>query len=180
MADKLHLTTAEEFLKLLETTTPMELHNGEVIIGKSRWVRHQKVGGNIHFLLHNIIPNGELHLSLLDVRFDEWNVVQPDIFWVVPDGKCREVNGKYLDGAPDLVIEIIAEDTVVFDRGFKYHLYEKYGVREYWMVDPHEDYIEVVVLENEQFKRLGIFSPSETFNSPVIGKTVEVSRIFAK
>ncbi len=58
-------------------------------------------------------------------------------------------------------------------------LYEKYGVREYWLVDPQAQYIEVWRLEDGKFVPKGVFGPGETFVVPVLGdKLVEVGTIF--
>lgn len=64
------------------------------------------------------------------------------------------------------------------DHGAKDALYEQFGVREYWLVDPAEQYAEVYTLENSQYRRLGLFEPGQTFTSPVLsGQTIEVNAI---
>lgn len=63
------------------------------------------------------------------------------------------VDGRYWCGAPDLVIKVISPSTGRNDRDVKYRLYERYGVRAYWMVEPEAAFLEVYRLENSVFVR---------------------------
>jgi Uma2 family endonuclease len=178
MADKIHLTTAEAFLQLPETLTPTQLLDGEIIMSPSPELRHQDIVLNLAYLLRDLDLKGRIHVSPTDVHLDDLNVVQPDILWIAPEGKCHRVANKYLSGAPDLVVEIFSPSSIRLDRRKKYDLYEKHGVREYWMVDPQWSNIEVVRLEETHFVSVGIFNADETFESPLLGKTIDVGKIF--
>lgn len=171
--------TAQEFFQLPESNLPTELIDGELIEMPAPVDKHQQVSLNSTLFLGPIIPGGILRYAPTDVYLDEVNVFQPDLFWVSTDNiKCRLQDGRWY-GAPDLVIEIFSPSTTRRDKKTKFETYEKYGVREYWMIDPLAEYIEVWVLRDSQFDKLGVFVPGETFNSPVLAdKTVNVSAIF--
>lgn len=168
--------TAAEYAQLPETTQPMELYNGEVIVMPTPTPQHQTLILNLVALLIRIIQSGRLFLSPLDVHLDELHVVQPDILWIAPESKCT-IGEKYLSGAPDLVIEVLSPGTERRDRREKYALYERHGVREYWMVSAESAYIEVYALKDGRFERIGIFTEGETLPSSLLGE-VALAGIF--
>src|SRR5690606_20207514 len=111
---------------------------------------------------------------------NEANVVQPDMFWISDENdRCYLVDGKYWRGAPDLVIEILSPGTTRRDRDVKYALYEQHGVREYWLVDAEERYIDVYRLDDGgQFTRQGVYGGGDTFASPLFpGVTLDATAL---
>ncbi len=170
--------TATEFLELPETVLPTELINGEVFRMPAPQLNHQDVVLQIALFLKQRLTTGKIYVAPVDVYLDEINVVQPDVLWIAPDNtRCISFQGKYLRGAPDLVIEVFSPGTARRDKREKFRLYQKYGVREYWMVDPLEQFIEVWQLVKEKFVLVDVYGPGEVFNSPLIGE-VDVKAIF--
>lgn len=170
--------TAQEFFELPETNTPTELIEGELILSPSPIPVHQRIIGLIYLLLTKLIPNGEVFFAPIDVYFDEDNIPQPDVVWVSENGNCT-IGEKRLISAPDLIVEVFSHGTVRTDKKKKFRLYQKYGVREYWMVDPVEQYIEVWQHDGERFILIDVFDSDDTFASPVLnGQEVEVKAIF--
>jgi Uma2 family endonuclease len=170
--------TAQEFFELPETNTPMELIEGELIVSPSPVPVHQRIVGKTYTLVSSLIPNGEVFFAPIDVYFDDNNIPQPDVVWVAAESKC-EIGDKRLIGAPDLIVEVFSPGTHLTDKRKKFRLYQKYGVREYWMIDPVEQYIEVWQHDGERFLLLDVFEAGETFASPVLnGQNVEVKAIF--
>lgn len=101
------------------------------------------------------------------------------MFWL-SEQKLENIKPKYVVGASDLIVEVFSPSTARRDKEYKFHLYEKYGVREYWMVDPVNQYVEVYVLQEGVFVRQGVYDEADTFTSPVLGdKVVEVRLVFA-
>src|SRR5215211_1267441 len=99
--------TAEEFFTLPETNTPTELIDGEIIVSPSPIKPHQDAVlrlGSI-FLAIADREGGHAFIAPFEVYFDEYNVPQPDVMYVVPNSKC-EVTLKRLIGAPDLIVEV--------------------------------------------------------------------------
>ena len=170
--------TAEAFLELPETNLPTELIDGELIVSPPPVPEHQNASIELIVLLRGLIPNGKLYHAPIDVYFDEANILQPDILWVAENSQCF-IGDKRLEGAPDLIVEILSPSTARRDKNKKFLLYEKYGVREYWLVDPQAQYIEVWRLEEDKFVPKGVFGPDETFVAVVLGdKVVTFGAIF--
>ena len=67
------------------------------------------------------------------------------------------------------MIEVLSPSTELNDRGHKFQTYQKYGVREYWMVNPEAKFVEVYQLESDQLMRQGIYDSDQPFVSIVLG-----------
>ena len=103
----------------------------------------------------------------LDVVLSRHDVVHPDILFV--SRKRRDSPGeKYVDGAPDLVVEVLSPSTEARDRVVKAKRYANVGVREMWLVDPEANTIEVLVNSEEGFRHEAIFGESEIVRSVVL------------
>jgi Uma2 family endonuclease len=135
--------TASEFLALPVSNLPRELLNGEDLMSPAPTLDHQRLLLRLAKLIERLIPSGEVFIAPVDVYLDELNVPQPVLAWVAEGGLCKAVDNKYLKGAPDLVVEIFSPGTVCRDKKNKFRLYEKFGVREYWMIDPDEKWLEI-------------------------------------
>jgi Uma2 family endonuclease len=134
---------------------------------------HQRVSISISSLFYNYLTDKpcEVRSAPFDVRLSEQdqmtaNVVQPDISIICDSHKMDEHGCK---GAPDLIVEILSPRTAQRDRRDKFRLYEKYGVREYWIVDPLHETIEVYLLQGNRFAEQQVYAK---------GDVIEVS-IFA-
>lgn len=173
--------TADEFLALPESNLPIELINGEVIMAPAPIPEHQRVVFRSAMTIDKAKPNGEVFISPIDVYLDEKNIPQPDVIWISENSPCKlSADKKRFEGAPDLIVEVISASSGLRDRRDKFNLYEKYGVREYWIVDLAGRYMEVWQLENRRFLRQGIYGPEDKFQSAVLGAaTIELSAIFA-
>lgn len=142
---------------------------------------HQRViPALIVCLSEHVFPH-ELRLLPSQVRIDdEGHVLSPDVFWVSSQNERCVLRQNQWQGAPDLVIEVLSPTTASDDRGYKYDLYERNGVREYWLVDPDAHYVEVYVNRNGGFGRQGVFVEGKTFTSEVLGgRSINVEKLFA-
>jgi Uma2 family endonuclease len=181
------LMTAEEYFALPETNQRQELIDGQLITygddGMSPAPKdiHEEITMVLVALLLQFVPARELRTAPTDVHIDGINVVQPDLFWVnSKSGQCVRHEDGYLHGAPDLVVEILSPATAKQDKSTKYDLYEKHGVREYWIVDVDMQLVEVYTRQNEKFFRHGVFGTGDSFVSPVLdGKTIIPDAIFS-
>jgi Uma2 family endonuclease len=171
--------TAEQFFQLPETNQFVELLDGEIIMSPSPIPDHQDVVFNSGTVLKQAARErgGRAFIAPLDVKFDDMNVPQPDAIYLAPDSRCV-VEEKRLVGIPDLLVEVLSPGTIKRDRSDKFLLYERYGVREYWIIDPRDQLIEVWQWKDGHFSLLGVFSPDETFESSLVG-SVEVAALFA-
>ena len=169
--------TASEFFQLPETNTPTELIDGELIMSAPPIPLHQRVVRLLLVLLDGLIPSGEVFPSPIAVYFDEDNVPEPDLVWVAENSRCV-ITDKRLEGPPDLIVEVFSLGTARYDKREKFELYERFGAREYWMTDPIGKYVEVWILSENRFVRHGVYGADDSFESLVLGKTVELKGIF--
>jgi Uma2 family endonuclease len=171
--------TADEYLALPETMLPMNLIDGELIEMATPTADHQTLVLQIAIVLKVKARalGGEAYIAPLDVRLDEFNVVQPDVLVILPGSKCQIIDQK-LYGAPDLVVEVLSPSTAKLDRKRKFALYERFGVRECWMVDLDALLIEFWVHDGVRLLRHGVYEKGETMQSPLLGEIV-VNSIFA-
>jgi Uma2 family endonuclease len=104
-------------------------------------------------------------------------VVQPDVFVVCDRAKITEAN---IQGAPDLVIEVVSPSTGIKDKREKRHLYEKFGVREYLLVDPALKSVERFTLGTDAlYGRGDVFGPTEMLPLlSVEGITINLQEVF--
>src|SRR3712207_5229235 len=129
--------TADEYLAQPETMQRMDLIDGEVIVSPSPSLDHQDVSGNTYTLLRDKtkVLGGKAYYAPLDIYFDEQNVPQPDVIYLAPNSRCVPYK-HILAGPPELVVEIISPGNTRHDKSKKFKLYERFGVLEYWLVDP--------------------------------------------
>ncbi len=174
--------TATEFLNLPESSTPMELIDGELMMSPAPSLSHQKIIYRITMMFARFpqIGDDEVFLAPTDVHFDDGNVFQPDIAWLSPTNQnCMEIGNRHLHGAPDLVIEVLSPGTAQQDMGKKRQVYEQHGVREYWLVNGAARTVEVLVLREHKFEQVGVFNETDGFKSPVLSDApIDVGKIF--
>lgn len=128
-----------------------ELIDGKVVAMSPRPViNHNRVAFRIAHLFENYLE-GRKCIALADgadVHLTEKDIFVPDMM-VVCDREKIKYDGVY--GAPDLVVEVLSPSTAKRDKGYKKDVYEKCGVREYWLVEPASKSIEVYLLKDGAF-----------------------------
>ncbi|XID90757.1 Uma2 family endonuclease [Paenibacillaceae bacterium WGS1546] len=142
---------------------------------------HQDALGRLYVSFHSACSeDGVILLAPLDVHFDEQNILQPDILYVRGENRGIIRDG-YVYGAPDLVVEILSDSTARRDKTLKKSTYEKFGVGEYWLVDPVYRLVEQFVLVEGEYRLVATCSEEEELvASTVPSLTVDLSAIFEK
>ena len=134
---------------------PSELIDGVIYNMASPALRHQSISGAIYRQLWNYVDSqgGDCipFIAPTDVRLDrdERTMVVPDVFVICQPDDDRMDNDKYINGAPDLIIEVLSPSTRRKDMFTKLHKYEAAGVREYWIVDPNKEKVIVYIFGEE-------------------------------
>ena len=109
-------------------------------------LRHQDLVGRLHLALGNHLgahPGiGRVFLSPLDVIFTLHDIVEPDLLFVASD-QLEIMTEKNIQGAPAIVVEVVSKSTRSRDERIKRELFDRGGVREYWVVDPDRSRITV-------------------------------------
>lgn len=115
--------------------------------------------------------------TTVDVVLSEINVLQPDILFISQD-RLSILEEDCIWGAPDLVVEVLSPSTSHLDRGVKKELYARFGVREYWIVDPGARSAEVLSL-TPGYQTTGTFvSPSRLLSPLLPGLSIDLELIF--
>ncbi|MCD6561101.1 MAG: Uma2 family endonuclease [Deltaproteobacteria bacterium] len=144
-------------------------------------IRHQRISRNIEVRIFNQIYEKKIMCELFDaptdIVFDEYNVVQPDIFIVCDKKKITEDN---IQGAPDLIIEITSPSTELRDRRAKLKVYERFGVKEYLIVFPEREYLERYVLQEGRYSAPEIFNWDERLKLTTFDMELNLWEIFEK
>ena len=158
-----------------------ELLDGELFMSPSPNRAHQTICLGLGALLHAFVAEhgrGEIYIAPFDVVLSDTNVVQPDLLFIA-NHRAHIVTEDNVQGPPDLVIEILSPSTAERDRSLKRALYARYGVREYWLVDPDTRTVTVLLLDDGAFVEVAHYGTGQTLTSPTLaGFTVNLDNIF--
>lgn len=158
-----------------------ELIEGGLIMTPAPIPRHQRISGRLEFELRKFVTEndlGEVFDAPTDIYLDDEDVIQPDILFI-PKERLDIIGEKNIQGAPSLAIEILSESTVYRDRVQKKKLYARFGVKEYWIVDPEEELMEVYVLKDNTYALFNTYTKDATLTSPLFqGLKIDLQRIF--
>ncbi len=173
--------TYEDYARLPEGA-PYQLIGGELIMVPAPLPYHQKVSKRLEYLLYEYAELkqklGEVYYAPIDVYLNEEETYQPDIvfiskerIWIIKEDK--------IEGAPDMVIEILSPSTAYYDLVHKKDVYARHGVKEYWIVDPMKKKIDVYENKKGEFMLFKKAGKGERINSIIIdGFEVEIDTIF--
>jgi Uma2 family endonuclease len=137
--------TYEDLLALPDDLLRHELIDGEHIVSPAPSLKHQRVARNLGFAIFSFVRErrlGEVFLAPVDVLFSRFDVVEPDVLFVAAENAER-LQERFVDGAPDLVIEVLSPSSRRIDKVRKPRLYDAHGVKEYWLADPKSDTLEI-------------------------------------
>jgi Uma2 family endonuclease len=144
----------EEFWSLPESVLPTEYIDGEIIMAPTPTITHQRAILRMASALQQFVSEnrlGEVFVAPLDVVLPTGEVVQPDVFFLNARQTERAGAASRVKDAPPFLIEILSPGSVRHDTMTKRNLYEKNGVREYWIVDVKERTIAQLVLRKKHY-----------------------------
>ncbi|QJD87547.1 Uma2 family endonuclease [Cohnella herbarum] len=144
-------------------------------------VTHQQLLAEIFVMVyHTCHPNGEVLFSPLDVFLDEDNHFQPDLVYILHENSSI-INAKRIEGAPDLVAEILSPSTSHNDKIRKKRQYEKHGVKEYWVIDPVHRLVDQFILSGGKYVLHETYGITGRMNSPMFSCVdIDIARLFRK
>ncbi len=152
--------------------TLCQLINNQLVMSPAPSDPHQSVLLDISTDLNIFVKKnnlGALRIAPYDVYFNKENVFQPDIVFVAKEN-THKIKKNGLHGAPDLVIEILSPATEKYDRGNKKEIYEKYGVKEYWLVEPESKQVTFYSLINDEYVEVEV--KKAMINSKLLGVSI--------
>jgi Uma2 family endonuclease len=145
--------TYEDYEKLPEGA-PYQLITGELIMIPAPTPYHQLISWKFEMQLSHFVVQNGLGIVLdapIDVYLAETETYQPDIIFISKD-RLQLMGEKKIEGAPDLVVEILSPSTAYYDLKHKKQQYQSSGVKEYWIIDPIEKSIEVYFNSDGEFQ----------------------------
>jgi Uma2 family endonuclease len=183
---KQKLVTWSEFreMEIPEGDTSIyELINGEIVKRASPNSPHQSASVNLTLLFGLFIKKkklGRFFHAPFDVYLDEYSAgIQPDLLFVSNERNFIIHPSNGIVGTPDLVVEIVSKGSVKNDRVTKKEVYQRFAVKEYWIVDVRSKTVEVYVMENDQYKLYSFAEEEGVIKSAVLtGFKLDVKEIF--
>ena len=176
--------TYDDFVLFPDDGRRHELIDGEHYVTPSPNRSHQRILGSLHGLIWPYLQahkHGEVFLSPFDVVFSDFDVVEPDLLYISARRSADVLTPKHVRGAPDLVVEIGSESTRKRDETAKRRLYERYGVSEYWIVDPELDAIKVYRRIAARYERVAelTLEHGDVLTTPLLpGLEIPLARVF--
>jgi Uma2 family endonuclease len=172
--------THADLLQFPDDGKRREIIDGELYVTPSPIDRHQLILFNLTMAFGKFLemhPLGKLRFAPLDVILSDHTVLEPDLLLVL--NEHQNILQDWVRGAPDLVVEILSPTTAVRDRGIKLKAYAQFGVREYWIVDPDAQMVEVYRLTAEGFRLAATCARGKTVDTPLLpGFSLAVGSIF--
>jgi Uma2 family endonuclease len=165
--------TAYDVWQVLPQGTLAELYNNTIYMSPAPDFAHQTISASLFRSISNYIFKKKLGVVLfspVDIELDKKNVFQPDIIFISNSNLKKIVKDDKIKGAPDLVIEILSpgKENRKRDLEDKHKIYEKFGVKEYIVVDPKSKEIHQFVLEGKKFTPRPV--SVSTFKSTILNK----------
>jgi len=174
--------TYADLALLPETHDRIELIDGDLVLSPSpHATRHQRTVMNLASLMRawtRAKRYGLVFIAPVDVVLTDRRVVQPDVCMLRQDR--LGLVGRAIEGAPDVVVQVLSPSNAHFDRTVKVRLYEDEGVLECWLVDPDARTVEVLVLDEVHgYRKHAAGGQGDTVASAVMaGFSVDVSAVF--
>ncbi|MDQ5856789.1 MAG: Uma2 family endonuclease, partial [Acidobacteriota bacterium] len=157
---------------------------GEVFMTPSPNTKHQRAVGRLfRAIAYHVEENGlgEVFIAPYDVVFSKWTALEPDLLFIRKE-RSSIITDANVQGAPDLVIEILSPSNKAYDRKTKLREYEKAGVPEVWYLDPEKETGEILNLGPDgRYVVTKTLSGNAAINSPALpGFSVTLDRIFGR
>lgn len=172
--------TYRDYIQFPEDNNRHEIIDGDHYVTPSPATRHQRISRRLFERLNRHVElngEGELFYAPTDVVLSDTDVLVPDLVFV-SRARSSIITEQNIQGAPDLVVEILSPATAERDRGVKRTTYARFGVSEYWLVSPDTNTVEIIRLQEPGLPRR-IVSRSETLTSALFpGLALSLEEIF--
>jgi Uma2 family endonuclease len=166
---------------MLEEGAPFQLINYDLIMSPSPNPFHQAIAVRLGQIILNFLDNENSNDYLgsdVDVKFDDGNVFRPDIVFI-SEVRKKEILTDRIIGAPDMVIEILSPSNAYYDLRYKKDMYEKFGVKEYIIIDQLAETAELYSLANNVYVLYQKSQKTAVLNSVLLpGLHFDLNKIF--
>jgi Uma2 family endonuclease len=175
--------TYEDYLLIPDDRFRHEIIDGKHYVTASFFYRHQRALGELFGSLANFVKThhlGVVVISPFDVLLSKHDVVIPDLLFVRKE-RMEVIGERYLEGAPDLTVEVLSKSTRHRDERLKLKRYELFGVQEYWLLDPVRKTARIYRQDGERLHLAAALSSAagDALSSPLFpGLEVPLAEIF--
>lgn len=163
--------TYEDYCRLPEDIFIYEVLEGELYVSRAPQIIHQRCKGRLlaAFLkFEEKYGAGQLYSARIDVILPGLATpAQPDLLFIIKE-RLNIVKEERIEGAPDIIVEILSPWNWLVDRRKKFEIYAKAGVREYWLIDPKARTIELFCLRGSTYALIGKYGVGEIVRSEVL------------
>jgi Uma2 family endonuclease len=161
-----------------------EIIEGELYVSPSPSTGHQIAVSSLQAEMHHHARRHKLGTVLTSpigvLLPGRRTTVQPDVLFIGRE-RSEIIKDDVIDGAPDLVVEVLSPSNWIYDRSHKQAAYQRAGVREYWIVDYRTQTIDVLVLDEGEYVQRGHYAEGDVAISEVLsGFSVSVVDVFAR
>ena len=157
-----------------------ELLDGELVMSEAPRIIHQRSNVKLVSRMEWFVEEGDLgevFHAPTDVYLSDTAVVQPDLLFISNE-RAHIITEQNIQGAPDLVVEILSPSTANRDWTTKRDLYARHGVKELWIVDPDAKILWTMLLSDGDFGNMTVYGEGQTAASTVLeGFTVDIDEI---
>ena len=174
--------TYDDYLVLTNSDKRYEVIEGEISVTPAPSPRHQEIQAD---LCARMVPHvreqqlGKVYISPIDVVLSMVDIVQPDILFVAKD-RMHIVAKRNIVGIPNLIAEILSPSSVQRDRVEKVDLYQRFGLPEYWIVDPDSETVELYLSAANRLEKVETLKTGEKLRSRQIpGLVLELTELFS-
>lgn len=175
--------TYEHYLLFPDDGNRYEIVDGERFVTPAPTIRHQELSTRLLVALASHVSErrlGHVYHAPCDVVLSETDIVQPDLLFV-SNQRADRITEAHLQGAPDLVIEILSATTRRQDELLKRDLYEQHGVLEYWIVDPELETVKAYAATDGEFGPPVVLERVQRLQAEVLaGLVIELDALFEK
>jgi Uma2 family endonuclease len=172
--------TYDDFCLLPEDGKRREIIQGELFVTPAPRLLHQKIVTRLASALLTFAERkglGQVFGAPVDIVFSDFDVVEPDIVYI-SKSRASVMTEKNVQGAPDLAVEVLSETTERIDRTTKLKLYGKFGVEEYWIIDPHGPAAEIYRRGQEGLALVAKLTAADALTSPLFpGFSLPLTRL---
>lgn len=159
------LWTYDDYALLPDDGNRYEVLEGELVMSPSPRTKHQIVSNNLSYILNEYVRKqkiGRILVAPMDVILTPTNVVQPDLIFISNE-TAKIITEKNIQGAPDLLVEILSASTADRDLGVKMRIYARHKVPHYWLIDPGTESLEAYKLKRTKYELVGRYSTEDIF-----------------
>jgi len=178
--------TWDDYVLFPEDGKRHELIDGEHFVTPAPTRTHQTIVMNLggHLWQHlRQNPIGSVFTARLDVILSEHDVVEPDLLYFSREREATFEPSRWVKGAPNIVVEVASPSTKRRDETLKRHVYERFGVDEYWLVDPDAETLLLLRLDGGTYQDVARLSveKSDRLTTPQLpGFSLALGEVFAR